>query len=124
MNATDFRSLFEAIPGLHIVLSTDFKIAAVSNAYVEATMKKREELLDRVFFEVFPDNPEHVKNNPGYSLRTVLQKVLDEKKTVHTPLRKYNTKKPDGTIETSIGVQKINPSSMTKTRYTTSFTAL
>ncbi len=100
MNTTDFQQLFEAIPGLHIVLSTDYKIVAASDAYVSATKMKREALLGRVFFEVFPDNPEDVKNNDGYSLEGALKKVLQEKKTLSTPLRKYNTQKPDGTFET------------------------
>jgi len=96
----DFQRLFDAVPGLHLVLSRDFKIVAASDAYVSATKKKREELLGRIFFEVFPDNPEDIKNNAGYSLQGVLKKVLLEKKTLSTPLRKYNTQKPDGTFET------------------------
>jgi PAS domain S-box-containing protein len=100
MNTINFQHLFEAIPGLHIVLSPDFKIVAASDAYIAATMKKRAELLGRIFFEVFPDNPEDVKNNAGYSLQGALQTVLDQKKALHTPLRKYKVQKPDGTFET------------------------
>ncbi|MDB5256017.1 MAG: hypothetical protein JWM14_712 [Chitinophagaceae bacterium] len=100
MNAIDFQHLFEAIPGLHIVLSPDFKIVAVSDAYVAATNKKREELMDRVFFDAFPDNPEDAKNNAGYNLKSALQTVLDQKKPLHTPLRKYQVQKSDGTSET------------------------
>lgn len=100
MNTTDFQRLFEAIPGLHIVLSPDFKIVAASDSYIAATQKKREEILERVLFEIFPDNPEDVKNNGGYSLQGALKTVLEQKKTLHTPLRKYKVQKPDGTFET------------------------
>jgi hypothetical protein len=33
-------------------------IVAVSDAYLKATMTKREEVLGRGLFEVFPDNPD------------------------------------------------------------------
>src|SRR4249920_2966479 len=55
----DFRTFFEAAPGLYLVLLPDaprYTIAAVTAAYARATMTSREELLGRGFFEVFPDN--------------------------------------------------------------------
>ena len=53
----DFRALFESAPGLYLVLASDLSIVAVSNAYLAATMTKREEILGRGIFDVFPDNP-------------------------------------------------------------------
>src|SRR5206468_4443312 len=38
----DFRALFESAPGLYLVLSADLKIVAASDAYLRATMTKRE----------------------------------------------------------------------------------
>ncbi len=100
MNSIPFQSLFESASGLHIVLSADFKIVAASNNYLQAAQKTREELLGRVFFDVFPDNPQDITNNDGYSLRGSLQTVLDKKETLVTPLRKYAIQKPDGTFGT------------------------
>src|SRR4051812_7936144 len=53
----DFRSLFESVPGLYLVLTPDLKIVAASDAYLKATMTSRVEVLGRSIFEVFPDNP-------------------------------------------------------------------
>ena len=50
----DFRALFEAAPGLYLVLSPDFRIVAVSDAYTRATMTKREAIVGRCLFDVFP----------------------------------------------------------------------
>ncbi|HEV3256911.1 MAG TPA: PAS domain S-box protein, partial [Gemmataceae bacterium] len=50
-----FKALFEAAPGLFLVLTPDLKIVAVSDPYLRATMTKREEILGRGLFEVFPD---------------------------------------------------------------------
>src|SRR5690242_19773952 len=54
----DFRLLFESAPGLYLVLDPDFKIVAVSDAYLRATMTKQEEVLGRGIFDIFPDNPD------------------------------------------------------------------
>jgi PAS domain-containing protein len=38
----DFRALFEAAPGLYLVLDRELDIVAASDAYLAATMTKRE----------------------------------------------------------------------------------
>lgn len=42
MISIDFKVLFETVPGLYLILSPDFKIIAVNDAYLNATMTKRE----------------------------------------------------------------------------------
>jgi PAS domain-containing protein len=54
----DFRTLFEAAPGLFLVLDPELRIVAASDAYLDATMTQREEIIGRGIFDVFPDNPE------------------------------------------------------------------
>lgn len=109
MNSVPFQSLFESAPGMHIVLSADCKIVAVSNAYVLAAQRPREDLLGRVFFDVFPDTPQDIANNSGYSLRGSIQTVLDQKTKLVTPLRKYNIPKADGTFEVKYWSSEDNP---------------
>ena len=53
----DFRALFEAAPGLYLVLDPDLRIVAASDAYLQATMTRRGEIMGRGIFDVFPDNP-------------------------------------------------------------------
>ena len=52
----DFKALVESAHGLYLVLTPSFTIVAVSDAYLKATMTKRDEILGRHSFEVFPDN--------------------------------------------------------------------
>ena len=52
----DFQSLFEAAPGLFLVLSPDQRIVAVSDAYLRATMTSRAAIVGRKLAEAFPDN--------------------------------------------------------------------
>src|SRR5262247_1733718 len=56
----DFQTLFEAAPGLYLVLlpnAPKYTIVALSDAYASATMTRREEIVGRGLFEVFPGNP-------------------------------------------------------------------
>jgi len=59
---SDFRALFESAPGLYLVLDPEFTIVAASDAYLAATMTKRDEIVGRGIFDVFPDNP----NDPAH----------------------------------------------------------
>lgn len=43
----DFQALFESAPGLYLVLTPALTVVAVSQAYLQATMTRREENLGR-----------------------------------------------------------------------------
>src|ERR671925_570583 len=73
----DFRTLFETAPDLYLVLAPDFTIVAASDAYLRATMTKREEILGRGIFDVFPDNPDDPTATGVRNLRTSLERVLE-----------------------------------------------
>src|SRR5919109_3131584 len=71
----DFRSLFEAAPGCFLVLDPELVIVAVSDAYLRATMTRREDILGRGMFEVFPDNPDDPDATGVGNLRASLARV-------------------------------------------------
>lgn len=91
----DFRALFEAAPGLYLVLTPDFTIVAVSDAYASATMTRREDILGRGLFEVFPDNPDDPATEGVRNLRASLQRVLDSQVTDAMPVQKYDIRRPE-----------------------------
>src|SRR3984893_2555209 len=76
--APDFESLFESAPGLYLVLEPDLTIVAVTDAYLNATMTKRSEILGRALFEVFPDNPDDPEATGATNLRISLDRVRSE----------------------------------------------
>lgn len=43
----DLRVLFESAPGVCVTLDPDLRIVAVSDAYLEATMTKRDDIIKR-----------------------------------------------------------------------------
>jgi len=95
-HSLDFRALFECLPGLYLVLDRDLTIVAVSDAYLRATMTKREEILGRGVFDVFPDNPNESAPSGVRNLRASLERVLREKVSDTMAVQKYDIRKPAG----------------------------
>src|SRR2546427_2092884 len=91
----DYRMLFESVPGLYLVLGTDLKIIAVSNAYLQATMTAREEITGRHLFEVFPDNPDDPVATGTHNLKASLQGVLKNKAADAMAVQKYDIRRPE-----------------------------
>jgi len=90
----DFRSLFESVPGLYLVLTPDLTIVAVSDAYLRATMTKREDILGRGIFEIFPDNPGDSAATGVHNLRASLDRVLQGKVSDTMAVQKYDIRRP------------------------------
>lgn len=91
----DFRSLFQAAPGCYLVLQPDFTIVAVSDAYLKATMTRREDIVGRALFDVFPDNPNDPSATGTQNLRASLNKVLEQSKPNSMAVQKYDIRKPE-----------------------------
>ena len=93
--SSDFRQLFEAVPDPCLVLDTNLRIVSVNQAYLNATMTKREEILGRGIFEVFPDTPADPAANGVRNLSASLHRVLrDGVKDVMT-VQKYDIRTPE-----------------------------
>jgi signal transduction histidine kinase/ActR/RegA family two-component response regulator len=93
--AVDYRRLFEAVPGLYLVLRPDFTIAAVSEAYLSATMTRREAILGRGIFDVFPDNPDDPTATGVANLRASLERVLANRAPDTMAVQKYDVRRPE-----------------------------
>ena len=90
----DFRALFEGAPGSFLVLQPDLTISAASDAYLRATMTRREDILGRALFDVFPENPDH-PDAPGVAnLRTSLRQVLRERRPDAVTAQRYDMRRP------------------------------
>lgn len=94
-----FRALFESVPGSFLVMKPDLTIAAVSDAYLNATMTKREQILGKGLFEVFPDNPDDTAASGASNLRASLNRVMENKASDTMAIQKYDIRRPDGVFE-------------------------
>jgi signal transduction histidine kinase len=91
----DFRTLFESAPGLYLGLTPDFRLVAVSDAYLRATMTEREKILGRDLFDVFPDNPDDSGATGTRNLRASLERVRETKTADAMAVQKYDIRRPE-----------------------------
>jgi signal transduction histidine kinase/DNA-binding response OmpR family regulator len=91
----DFRSLFESAPGLYLVLDPDLQIVAMSDAYAIATMTRREEIIGRNIFDVFPDNPDDPDADGVRNLKASLAQVIEQKTANTMAIQKYDIRKSE-----------------------------
>jgi PAS domain S-box-containing protein len=90
------EGLFESLPGLFLIFTTDLKIVSISDALLEATTTKRENVLGRGVFEIFPDQPGTATiSNWRASLDRVRQTAAPDTMAI----QKYDIRRPDGVIE-------------------------
>lgn len=91
----DFQKLFESVPGLFLVLSPVFKIVAVSDAYLKATLTQRDEITGQGIFDVFPDNPDDPNATGVANLKASLTRVLQTKLADAMAPQKYDIQRPE-----------------------------
>lgn len=91
----DFRTLFEALPGLYLVLDPTLKIVAVSDAYLKATKTNRDQILGRGIFDVFTDDPNNPNATGVNNLRASLNRVLKSKEPDTMAVQKYDIQLPE-----------------------------
>lgn len=91
---SNFQALFESAPDLYLVLSTELRIVAASDAYLRATLTKRSEIIGLPVFKVFPDNPEEHEASGVNNLRASLNRVLKIKEPDAMAVQKYDIQRP------------------------------
>ncbi len=91
-----YRSLFESSPGLFVVLDPhDYRILAVSNDYVAMAMRTRDELVGKIFFAVFPDDPANPEATGTANLLSSLERVKATLKKDAMAVQKHPIINPD-----------------------------
>lgn len=88
----NFPKIFETLPGSYAVMLPDMTYAAVNDEYLRATMRKREDLIGRVFYKVFADNPEDAAHS--LELKTSFEKVFRTGEPDRLPDIKYDVERP------------------------------
>ncbi len=91
----DFRQLFQSAPGCYLVLAPDSTIVAASDAYLRATMTRRDEIVGRGLFDVFPDNPNDPAATGVANLRASLDRVVTHRRADRMAVQKYDIRRPE-----------------------------
>src|SRR5689334_15188549 len=86
----DFRAVFDALPGLYLILDPDLVIVAVNDAYLDATMTRREQIVGKHVFTVFPDDPGDPSAAGVRNLRASLERVRRALAADSMPVQRYD----------------------------------
>ncbi|RNI25825.1 PAS domain-containing protein [Rufibacter latericius] len=86
--------ILEAAPDLYLILSPDLRIQMVTEAYLTATLSRREDLLGKYVFDAFPANPDTPLANSVENLQASFQQVLETKKPHQITTQHYDVPKP------------------------------
>lgn len=96
---TDFRILFEKAPGLYLVMDPQFFILAVSDDFLRATFKRREDIVGQHFFDVFPENGNEATATCVRNLRSSLERVVRDRVADPMAVQKHEIRRPSGMID-------------------------
>lgn len=86
----DYAALFFATPSPCLVLDSDLIIVDANRAYLLATVRTREDLVDRFVFDAFPDNPGDPDAEGVPSLASSFRRVLDTRKPDSLAPQRYD----------------------------------
>ncbi len=90
----DYQAVFRELPVPVALLTPDFVLADMNEAYLKVSGRKREELLGSNIFAAFPDNPADPRATGTRNLRASLQRVLDTGLADTMALQKYDVEDP------------------------------
>jgi signal transduction histidine kinase/serine phosphatase RsbU (regulator of sigma subunit)/DNA-binding NarL/FixJ family response regulator len=91
----DHAALFGASPDAYLVLAPDLTIVHVTDAYLRATMTRREDILGRGLFDIFPDNPDDSTATGTTNLAASLERVLATGRPDTMAVQKYDIPRPE-----------------------------
>jgi PAS domain S-box-containing protein len=93
LKTINFEALFSASPNPYVLLDLSLTIVGMNDAYLQVTMRKREDLLGRNMFDAFPSDPDSSSHR---QLRGSLEKVVREKAADYLSLIEYAIPLPNG----------------------------
>ncbi|GAA3796080.1 PP2C family protein-serine/threonine phosphatase [Streptomyces phyllanthi] len=90
----DYAAVYQALPGPILLLTPDLVMADANEAYVRVSGRRREELVGRYVFDVFPDDPADPDASGPKNLRVSLERVLATRERDAMAVQKYSVEVP------------------------------
>ncbi|WP_299824693.1 hypothetical protein [uncultured Pontibacter sp.] len=90
----DYQKLFLQILKTIVVLSAKYKVAAVSDMYLQVTMRSRDKLIRHDFLQTFPVNPINLESGNGKLLRQSSEKAMLKKERDYRDVLRYDIPHP------------------------------
>jgi len=93
------EGVFGSLPGLFLIFTTDVKIVGASDAFLEATMTRREDILGHSVFEIFAQNPDDPSGTGLSNWSASLERVRQTSAPDTMAVQKHDLRRPDGVYE-------------------------
>jgi PAS domain S-box-containing protein len=90
----DYRALFAGLPAAFLVMTTDWRVVDVTEAYVALLGRSREDLIGRDVFEIFPPDPDGLDEDGVHPLRRSFEAARDTGEPQFMPLFRYDVVDP------------------------------
>ncbi|WP_329260569.1 PP2C family protein-serine/threonine phosphatase [Streptomyces pseudovenezuelae] len=91
---TDYRAVFQALPGMVALLTPELVYADVNEEFLRMAGRRREEVVGRYLFDVFPDNPNDSASTGMRNLAASLGRVLETGERDAMALQRYDVEVP------------------------------
>lgn len=87
--AVDLATAFDASPNPYMLITPDFRFAAMNAAYLDLTGSAREDLIGRKVFDVFDAGPTEAGRENSRQLRASFERVFETGNPDHLALIRY-----------------------------------
>jgi serine phosphatase RsbU (regulator of sigma subunit) len=94
IGSIDYAAVFQALPGMVALLTPDLVYADANEAFLRTAGRRREEVVGRYLFDVFPDNPNDPASTGMRNLAASLRRVLETGERDSMALQRYDVEAP------------------------------
>lgn len=94
----DLQTVWNAIPGNYVIIlpnAPTFTVIGATDAFIDTSYNKRDNIIGRSLFDIFPDNPANEQATGASNLRASLEYVIRHKKVHRMAYQGYDIINPD-----------------------------
>ncbi|MEV0637613.1 SpoIIE family protein phosphatase [Streptomyces sp. NPDC050619] len=94
-SAIDYAAVFQALPGMVALLTPELVFADMNEEFLRGAGRKRDQVIGRRLFDVFPDNPNDPAATGMRNLEASLRRVLATGERDAMALQRYDVEDPE-----------------------------
>ncbi|MFF4033772.1 PP2C family protein-serine/threonine phosphatase [Streptomyces sviceus] len=90
----DYEAVFQALPGMVALLTPELVYVDINEEFLRTAGRRREEIVGRYLFDVFPDNPNEPASTGMRNLAASLRRVVETGERDAMALQRYDVEVP------------------------------
>ncbi|MDO0931276.1 SpoIIE family protein phosphatase [Streptomyces sp. DG2A-72] len=93
--AIDYEAVFKGLPGMIALLTPELVYADVNEDFLRISGRKREQVVGRYIFDVFPENPDNPASKGMHNVQTSMRRVVATGERDAMALQRYDVESPE-----------------------------